>query len=375
MQSNLSKRREPRKTSSPTGKIRVMIVEDSRVVREFLEYLIDRDPRLEVAASLDSAEEALRLLHRVSPDVISLDIRLPGMNGFQATQRIMNEKPTPIVVVSASVESEDLKITMNALRAGALSVLEKPVGITQADYESMAYRLCTQLAIMSQVKVVRQHADRGLRFMPGKTVETARPNVEKVVVPPGGFRMLGIVASTGGPSALRTLLGGLDSEFPLPIALVQHITSSFLDGFVSWLNSVSPLPITTANDGEAPLPGRIYVAPADQHLYVETGRLKLGHAEPVCSQRPSGTILLESVARTFGPQAIGVLLTGMGDDGATGLKAIHDAGGYTIAEHESTAVVYGMPAAAVRMGAAREILPLGAISPRLRQMVSKEEVR
>src|SRR5713101_3244743 len=145
-------------------KIRVMIVEDSRVVREMLEFVIGRDPRLEVAAAVDSAEEALRILHRVSPDVISMDIRLPGMNGFEATQRIMSDKPTPIVVVSASVEAEDLKISMNALRAGALAVIEKPVGTNHRDYQVLANRLCTQLAILSQVKFIRQRIDRGIRF-------------------------------------------------------------------------------------------------------------------------------------------------------------------------------------------------------------------
>src|SRR6266853_1857100 len=142
--------------SRPGKRIRVMIVEDSRPVREMLEYIIGRDPRLEVVASVNSAEDALRKLHQAAPDVISMDIRLPGMNGFEATQRIMSERPTPIVVLSASVECEDMRVTMNALQAGALTVLEKPVGTSSAEYEALAERLCTQLAIMSQVKVVRR---------------------------------------------------------------------------------------------------------------------------------------------------------------------------------------------------------------------------
>src|SRR5258708_22203835 len=183
---------------SPPKRIRVMIVEDSRPVREMLEYIIGNDLRLEIAASVGSAEEALRKLHEVSPDVISMDIRLPGMNGFEATQRIMAERPTPIVVVSASVESADLQITMNALQAGALTVLEKPVGTTSADYEALAERLCTQLAIMSQVKVVRRH---------GAARPAQRP--EAALAPlPGTCRMLGIVSSTGGPTALAHLLNG-----------------------------------------------------------------------------------------------------------------------------------------------------------------------
>src|SRR5882724_13186134 len=137
-------------------KIRVLIVEDSAVIREYLEHIIGQDPRLQIVGSVGSAEESLRILDRAAPDVISMDIRLPGMNGFEATQRIMSERPTPIVVVSASVEREDLRITMNALQAGALTVLEKPVGSSSAEYEALAERLCTQLAIMSQVKVVRR---------------------------------------------------------------------------------------------------------------------------------------------------------------------------------------------------------------------------
>src|SRR5882724_180378 len=164
-------------------KIRVLIVEDSKVIREFLEHIIGNDPRLEIVGAVGSAEEALRILDSASPDVISMDIRLPGMNGFEATQRIMAEKPTPIVVVSASVECEDLRITMNALQAGALTVLEKPVGTTCSEYEALAERLCTQLAIMSQVKVVRRRA----AAMPTHRLEP------RLIPQPGGYRMLGIV--------------------------------------------------------------------------------------------------------------------------------------------------------------------------------------
>ena len=195
--------------TSIARKARVMIVDDCRVVREFLRHLIAQDPRLEVAACLESGEEALRLLRRVSPDVISLDIRLPGMNGLEVTQRIMSERPTPIVVVSASVEAEGLKISMNALRAGALAVVEKPVGLNHADYQQLAHALCTQLAIMSQVKVVRQRIDRGLQFA-GKRIERKASPVEfrrealNARTPTQAFRILGVAASTGGPGALRS---------------------------------------------------------------------------------------------------------------------------------------------------------------------------
>lgn len=352
-------------------KIRVMIVEDSRVVREFLKELIGRDPRLEVAAAFGSAEEALAQLERVAPDVISMDIRLPGLNGFEATQQIMARRPTPIVVVSASVEAEDLNISMNALRAGALAVVEKPVGLSHKDYEALAERVCTQLAIMSQVKVIRQRIDRGLRFGPPQPTPAARP----VSIPPGPFRMLGVVASTGGPNALAKLLGGLPADFPLPVLLVQHIGGAFLDGFVAWLDGLSPLRARLARDGETPGPGTIYLPPADQHLRVEGGRLAVRGGTTVSQQRPSGTVLLQSMAQALGPAALGVLLTGMGDDGADGLGAVRAAGGYTIAEDESTAVVYGMPAAAVQRGAVCESLPLPEIAPRVLELLGRGGAR
>ena len=346
-------------------KIRVMIIEDSDVVRMLLEEIISRDPRLEVAASVSSAEEGLQLLHKVAPDVISLDIRLPGMNGFQATKRIMSEKPTPIVVVSASVEKEDLKISMNALKAGALTIVEKPVGTTRSDYQEMADQIRTQLAIMSAVKVVRQR--RSPSPSPG-----ARPSGLQAhpVRKNGTFRVLGIATSTGGPNALERLLNGLPADFSLPILIVQHITPSFLQGFAAWLDDVCPFAAAVARDGEVPVAGKVYVAPTESHLTVRAGRIRLDPGPPVSSQRPSGTVLFESLACEFGSRAIGVLLTGMGDDGARGLVELRTVGGYTIVEDESTAVVYGMPQAAVRLGAACESLPLHEIATRVLDLIA-----
>jgi two-component system chemotaxis response regulator CheB len=346
-------------------KIRVLIIEDSKVIRQLLEHIVGNDPRLEIAAAVGSAEEALRILEHVSPDVISMDIRLPGMNGLEATRRIMAEKPTPIVVVSASVEREDLQIAINALQAGALTVLEKPVGVTSVDYNVLAQRLCTQLLIMSAVKVVRRRPALAhspvihQRPIHGHALE--RPAIRH----PGGFRMMGIACSTGGPGALVQLLGGLGTGFPLPIALVQHITSSFLGGFASWLENVSPFSVTIVKDRVVPIPGCVYLAAPDHHLLMEYGFLLAGRGDPVCNQRPSGTVLFESLAANLGTGVLGVLLTGMGEDGAKGLLQVRNRGGHTIAEHESTAVVYGMPAEAVRLGAVCESLPLPAIAPRI----------
>lgn len=355
-------------------KIRVMIIEDSPVIREFLTYIINNDPRLEVVAAVNSAEMGLQILERVSPDVISMDIRLPGMNGFEATQKIMSERPTPVVVVSGSVQSEELNISMNALRVGALSVLEKPVGTTHEEYESMAERLCTQLAIMSQVKVVRQRINRGLSFpVSANGGQNSAPNrlqERHTVIPrrnPDHYKLLGIVASTGGPGALIELLNGLGRDFPLPILLVQHISAKFLGGFVTWLESVCPFAVVIAKNGELPKPGKIYVAPADHHLCLNGNYLHINREKPVCAQRPSGTVLFASLARHLGRRGIGVLLTGMGEDGATGLLNLRQAGGYTIAEDETTAVVYGMPGVAKKIEAVCESLPLPRIAGRIRE--------
>jgi two-component system, chemotaxis family, protein-glutamate methylesterase/glutaminase len=339
-----------------------MIVEDSAVVSALLAYSIASDPRLEVCATAPSAEDALGMLDRVLPDVIAMDIRLPGMDGLEATRRIMSKNPVPIVVVASAVESGRWNtIPMEALRAGALTVLEKPSGTSHAEYRALAERLCTQLAIMSQVKLVRRNGHGVPHAAKGRVPSAWRR--------PGAFQMLGIVCSTGGPGALVQLLGGLGPAFPLPILLVQHMTGTFLEGFAAWLEDVAPFPVTIVHDGSIPAAGVLHMAPADLHLRLDTGRLRLDAGNPISFQRPSGTALFQSMAQNLGPDALGVLLTGMGDDGAAGLLEIRGSGGYTIAEDESTAAVYGMPAAAVLLGAVCESLPLPAIAPRVLELV------
>lgn len=345
-------------------KTRVMIVEDSPVVSALLEYSIGRDPRLEVCATAASAEDALQILEQLSPDVIAMDIRLPGMDGLEATRRIMSKRPVPIVVVAASIESREWNtVPMEALRAGALTILEKPAGSTHADYAALAERLCTQLVIMSQVKLIRQHGNR-------EPHPEERRMLRSSYGGPGVYRMLGIACSTGGPRALVQLLGALGPDFPLPILLVQHMTASFLEGFASWLETVSPFSVTVVNDGCIPAAQVLHIAPAERHLRLGAGRLWLDAGDPISFQRPSGTVLFQSMARDLGANALAVLLTGMGEDGASGLLNIRQFGGYTIAEDESTCVVYGMPAAAVRMGAVCESLPLPAIAGRVLELVS-----
>lgn len=340
-----------------------MIVEDSLVVRRLLAHIVSRDPRLTLAAAVGSAEEALQELPRIRPDVISMDIRLPGMDGLEATRRIMAEQPTPIVVIADSVEDSSLRISMNALRAGALSVVEKPVGMETGGHERVSEMICTQLYIMSQVPVIRRRMSAARLSRPAPA--PARPEP----VAPQAPAMLGIAASTGGPPALAQVLGALSPQFPLPVLLVQHMGAAFMEGFASWLDGVVPLRVGIAQDGEVPRPGQVYVAPGNRHLLLAPkGVLRVTADPPVASQRPAATLLFRSMAGALGPRGLGVLLTGMGEDGALGLAEMRQAGAFTITEHESTAVVYGMPAAAVRLGGSGLSLPLPLIGPRLQQL-------
>lgn len=347
------------------SKIRVLIVEDSIAVRALLEYIIGCDARLEVAATAGSAEEALRTLEHLTPDVIAMDIRLPGMSGLEATRHIMAHAPIPIVVVAASVETQEGNFAaIEALRAGALTLLEKPVGTTHVDYAALADRLCAQLVLASQVPLVRP---RKARTRPAAQNGATRPHALR------GYDMLGIACSTGGPEALVQLLNALGRDFPLPILLVQHMISSFLPGFAAWLAGTCPFTTLVVSDGQLPARGSIHVAPAERHLQTAGGRLWLDQGGPVCGQRPAGTVLFHSMARSLGPRGLGVVLTGMGEDGAAGLLALRQAGGFTLAEDQTTAVVYGMPAEAVRLGAVCESWPLPSIGPRILELVGLGE--
>jgi two-component system chemotaxis response regulator CheB len=342
----------------PAAPIRVMIVEDSLVVRTLLTHIVASDPRLQVVAAVSSAEEAIAAMATVRPDVISMDIRLPGMDGLDATRQIMAERPTPIVVISASIDKTSLKSTMDALSAGALSVVEKPVGIGSEDYAAVSREICTQLAIMSQVAVVRH------RIRPRTpSIAADRPRVSP--------KLILCAASTGGPQALARLFGMMPADPGLPVLLVQHMGASFMPGFATWLQSVVPQQVVIAEAGTTPRRGTIYVAPGDRHLRVDSdGRLVISSSPPVSGQRPSATALFESVVESLNGAALAIVLTGMGEDGAPGVRSLLAAGGAALAEHESSAIVNGMPAAAVRSGAMA--LALHLIPAQIRRIVERE---
>jgi two-component system chemotaxis response regulator CheB len=279
---------------------------------------------------------------------------MPKLDGFAATKRIMVETPTPILITT-SVDPGALSVSLEAVRAGALAVHAKPGDPRSPAFDEEARELVRQVKAMSQVKVVR-HYDRGPARAPDP------PALSSAALHEGLTEVVAIAASTGGPAAIHRILTTLPSEFPLPILVVQHISRGFIPGFAGWLNKASPLRVKPAEEGEVLRPATVYVGVDDHHLGVTPERrIRLSAAEPVGGFRPSGTVLFESVAAVFGKRALAVILTGMGRDGVDGLRAIRRAGGRTIAESEATAVVYGMPAAAVQAGLADFILPLDQV--------------
>lgn len=351
-------------------KLRVLIVEDSAVVREHLRRIIETDPRLEVAAMAASGEEALAIVDSVAPDVISMDIHLPGIEGLETTRRIMSQRPTPIVVVSGMAR-QDVNLSMEALKAGALSVVDKPVSSGHEDYTAMGSRLCTQLAIMSEVKVIRRReassswsgSQPQLQQQPNKTRKQSADWHPR-------YGLLAIAASTGGPNALVRVLNGLGADFPLPIAVVQHMSPGFMEGFAEWLNATTPFECCVVTERMELKRGCVHVAPSGSHLVLRGMLADVEDSPASGSHKPSANVLFASAARC-GIPTIGVILTGMGDDGALGMADLNRSphGAYTIAEDASTAVVYGMPAAAVRLGAIRESLPLDSIAARVLELV------
>ncbi len=332
--------------------IRVLVVEDSATVRHRLVAALSADPELSVVAETDNGQAAVEFCRELRPDVVTIDMMLPVMNGLEATRRIMERTPTPILIVSASTNRGELFRTYEALAAGAVDVLEKPLGI--GDDAAWDGRLVKLVKLVSRIRVIRRFPDRERR-------EAVPPEAARALGS-AACRAVAMGASTGGPAAVRSVLRSLPRGFPVPILLVIHIGKAFGAALADWLDGQSPLRAAYAEDGE-PLPavgdGRVVVAPPDRHLVVRNGRLRLTGSQERNFCRPSVDELFESVARELGPRGAGCVLTGMGRDGADGLLAIRRAGGPTFAQDEATSIVYGMPRAAVEIGAARSVLPLG----------------
>jgi two-component system chemotaxis response regulator CheB len=336
---------------------RVVICDDSRTYAAALRRVIEHGGTLDVVAVSSSAEEAIDAVERLSPDLLTMDIELPGMSGLEAVERIMSVHPVPILVLSGRV-GPDSQASAAALAAGALDAVPKGSVdlLDPAGAGAIAFR--RRLVMMSGIRVIRH--PRGRHDLPVARVGAATRSA----------RAIGICSSMGGPHALLELLGALPRSFPLPILVAQHITVGFAEGLARWLDSSVPLPVHIARAGERPEHG-VWLAPDDAHmLLAANGKLALREGAPADRNVPSGDELLRSLAATLGPDAVSVVLTGMGRDGAEGTAAVRAAGGFTIAQDEATSAIYGMPRAAAERGVDR-VLSLTEIGVELCNLRSR----
>jgi two-component system chemotaxis response regulator CheB len=294
-----------------------------------------------------------------------MDIHMPGMNGLEATKEIMIESPTPIVIVSASSRAQEVETTMKALKAGALTVLLKPSGPSAPNFQAIAKDIVDTVRAMSDVIVIRHRRPRL-----ASTVEMNDSFNRTSCVTQSRIQVIAVAASTGGPPALAKVLGQLPSDFPVPVLLVQHIVPAFVEGFASWLDSVVPLQVRLACDHERIEAGTVYVAPSNVHLGVSLShRIRLSDAPPIDGFQPAANFLFDSVAENYKASAAGVILTGMGHDGAQGIKHLHSTGAATIAQDETTSVVFGMPRVAIEMGVIDIVLPIDKIASHLVRLI------
>lgn len=331
--------------------IKVLIVEDSPVMQQLLAFTINNDPVLKVVGIAENGEEAIEAVKKFHPDVIAMDWHMPKLNGLQATRIIMGTNPIPIVIVSGSSAAKDVAFTFSMFEAGALAIVKKPPGVDHPDYKKEAQELIKTLKLMSEVKLVRRIAHTIKKQAP------AEPPIGKKNSTEPEIQVIAIGASTGGPLVLQKILSGLPKNIPVPLLIVQHIAHGFTEGFVQWLKNTTNFPIHIASHGEYPLPGHGYVAPDNFHMGVERGpRIVLSNHELENGLRPSVAYLFRTAAQAFGSGAVGVLLTGMGRDGAEELKIMKENGAITIAQNEESSVVYGMPGEAIKLNAATHIL-------------------
>jgi len=351
--------------------IRVLVVEDSATIRARLCTVLRSDPKFEVVGEAADGKQAIALCQQLRPDVITMDMMLPVMSGLAATEYIMAHCPTPILIVSASINRGELFKTYEALAAGAVDVMDKPRG-DESDDEWRREFLAT-VALVARIRVIthpRSRLESPVRIEPERVSPAASGQIGR-----GPYELVAIGASMGGPAAIGEVLRGLPSSFVLPVVIVLHIGVSFGAGLADWLDGQTSRRVRFPVDKQpvSDAVGGVLIAPPDHHLEVRDSRLHLSHAPERHSCRPSVDVLFESVAREYGSRAAACLLTGMGRDGAAGLAAIRRGGGLTIAQDEETSIVYGMPREAALLGAAKHILPLEEIGPALGKLAGTTE--
>jgi len=335
---------------------RVLVVDDSAIAREALAAHIEEDGDLQVVGTAADGDAAIAAVAELRPDVVTMDIQMPGGGGLTAIEQIMARNPVPIIVVSTRVRS-DQTLPFEAVSRGALEVAVKPALPADAAALRAAVRRVAGIPVIPHVRALR--VTRALPPLP-------------VHWTPQAPLVVGLAASAGGPAALDVILSALPAKLPACVGLVQHLPAGFVASFASYLRSRTPLEVVLVEPG-APVEmraGTLMLAAGDHHLVAISTRLFAASADPpLRGHRPSATLLFSSLARMFGDRAIGVILTGIGDDGATGLAELHGRGGLTLGQDEGTSAVYGMPSAAVKAGAVSRVLPLPQIAGAIRRAV------
>jgi two-component system chemotaxis response regulator CheB len=333
--------------------VRVLIVEDSMVAQNLLKGIIAGDSRFEIAGIAINGRQAVEYVQTLKPDVVSMDIQMPVMDGVEATREILQVYPVPIIIVSSLYQPSEVEMAMRVLEAGAVTILPRPYGPGHPQFAQTARQYLNLLKSMSQVKVIKR---RPIQAVSPKVVEvseyqTGTGNLTR------DYKILVIGASAGGPEGIKTILSGLSPDFNLPIIIVQHIDGHFAQGFCDWLNDTSKLPVSLAGHNEMIRPGHVYLPPGDKHLVVKSkGVVDISDLPPEKGLRPSVAVLFRSVARIYGKETIALLLSGMGADGAAELKILRNEGAFTMVQDQQSCLVFGMPGAAVNLGAACKIL-------------------
>jgi len=344
--------------------INVFIVDDSPVSREMLSHILKTDPEFKVSGSAESGEQALKMLPSLPVDVVTMDLHLPGINGFEVTRRIMETKPIPIVVISSLVHTEETAAAFRAMEAGALAVLEKPGSVADEDYKHQAEKIKSTIKMISEVKLIKRKSSSTIQPPLKPTLKLDK--YEKMAVD-----AIAIGASLGGPVVLATILSKLTPNFPVPIYIVQHISPGFVNGLIDWLQTFTSMKLEIAKDGSQGLPGHCYFAPDGFQMEIQkSGRISLMTNHQT---QPSVSRLFKSIGETFNKRAIAVLLTGMGKDGAQELLHLRRLGACTIAQDEKSSVVYGMPGEASAIGAVQYSAPPEEIAAILNHLVSDKE--
>lgn len=347
--------------------ISVLLIDDCERQRRRLVEVLAADPAIRVVATADSGNAAVELVAAHKPDVIVMDWEMPVPDGLAATRRIMEVDPRPVVVCSDRWQPGDFDGLVQVHEAGAVAAVRKPGEPESPDFEGLCRELVRAVRRSAAVKVVRRW-----RRQPD-TNGAAKPRPETTARRP--IRVVAIGVSTGGPPVLETILSRLPAAFPAPILIVQHIADGFVQGLIEWLNRVTRLQVQLASHGERAYGGHVYLAPDGRHLGIDpSGRLVLDDAPPERSQKPAVAYLFRSVGSAFASKSAGVLLTGMGSDGAAELKTLRDLKAVTIAQNQASCTVFGMPGEAVKIGAAQHVLPPEEIGDMLCRICGVSEV-